>query len=61
MGDYFTKHHPPRHYRYICANYLYISNALLKINHKVVQEWENSVLTPNHTVALKPNHKVVQG
>ena len=38
-----------------------MKNALLKINHKVVQEWENAVLAPNHTVVLTPNHTVLQG
>ena len=38
-----------------------MSNALLKIDHKVVQEWENSVLTPIHMVALMTNHTVVKG
>ena len=36
-------------------------NYLLKIDHKVVQEWANYVLTPNHTVVIMPNNKVVQG
>ena len=38
-----------------------MENALLKINHKVVQEWANAVLIPNHMVVLKPNYTVVQG
>ena len=37
MGDYFMKHHPPHHYREISVTYLYMENALLKINRKVVQ------------------------
>ena len=37
-GDYFMKHHPPHHHMEICATYLYMANALLKIDHKVVQE-----------------------
>ena len=61
MGDYFTKHHPPHHHRENCATYLYTENALIKINHKVVQEWGNYVLTPNHMVVFIPNHIVVQG
>ena len=28
------KHHPPHHHREICAIYLYMENAILKINHK---------------------------
>ena len=40
MVDYFTKYHPPHHHREILADYLYISNVLLKINHKVLQEWK---------------------
>ena len=36
-------------------------NSPLKIYHKVVQEWENDVLTPNHRVLLTKNHTVVQG
>ena len=43
------------------ATYLYVVNTLLKIDHKVVQEWANVVFTPNHTVLLTPNHTVVQG
>ena len=61
MGNYFMKHNPPHHHREIRATYLYVANSLLTINHKVVQEWKNSVLTPKHTVVLVPNHKVVQG
>ena len=38
MGDYFTKHHPPRHHRKISATYLYMANALLKIDNKIVQK-----------------------
>ena len=61
IGDYFTKHHPPYLHREICATYLYMVNVLLKIDHKVVQEWENAVLTPNYMVVLRSNYKVVQG
>ena len=38
-----------------------MENALLKTEHKVVQEWVNAVLKPNHTVGLIPNNKVLQG
>ena len=55
------KHHPPHHHGKICATYLYIANALNKINHKIVQKWANAVLTPIHTVEITPKHTVVQG
>ena len=58
MGDYFTKHHPPHHHREIRATYLYMENALLKIDQKIVHKWANAVLTPIHTVAVTPVHKV---
>ena len=61
MVDYFTKHHPPPHHREIHAAYLHMTNVLLKIYHKVVQEWSKAVLTPNHMVVIMPNHIVVQG
>ena len=69
MGDYLTKNYPPYHHREICATYLYMANALLKIDHKIVHEWANAVLTPIHsvaitpiyTVAITPNHNVLQG
>ena len=61
MEDYFTKHHPPHHRREICATYLYMEISLLKIYHKGVTEWANSVLTPNHTISLTPNHTDMQG
>ena len=61
MGYYFTKHHPPHHHREICATYLYMENALLKIDHNILHEWTNYVLTPIHTVEITPNRKVVQG
>ena len=58
MGDYFTKHHPPYHHREIRATYLYMANALLKIDQKIVHKWANAVLTPIHTVAVTPVHTV---
>ena len=58
MGDYFTKHPPPHHYREICATYLYTKNALLKIDHKIVHKWSNAVLTSIDTVAVTPIHTV---
>ena len=58
MGDYFTKHHPPHHHREICATYLYMANALLKIDQKIVHKWSNAVLTPIHTFAVTPVHTV---
>ena len=59
MGDYFTKHHPPHHHMEIRATYLYMANALLKINQKIVHKWANAVLTPIHTVSVTPVHTVV--
>ena len=56
MGDYFTKHHPPNHYREICAMYLYMENVLLKIDQKNVHKWDKAVLTPIHMVAVTPVH-----
>ena len=38
-----------------------MTNALLKFNYKIIQEWANDVLTPIHTVAITPNRTVVQG
>ena len=58
MGGYFTKHHPPHHHREICATYLYMANALLKIYHNIVHKWTNAVLTPIHTVAVTTIHTV---
>ena len=55
------KHHPPPHHREICATYLYMANALHKIDHKIVQKWANAVLTPIHTVAITLTRTVVQG
>ena len=55
------KHHPPHHHREIHANYLYMANSLIKMDHKVMQEWANAVLTQNHTVVITPNNIVVQG
>ena len=61
-GGYFKQtKKPTHHHREIRAAYCYMGNALLKINHKVVQEWSYSVLTPNHKFLLTPNHTVVQG
>ena len=56
MGDYFTQYHPPHHYREIHAMYLYMANALLKIDQIIVQKWSNAVLAPIHTVAVTPVH-----
>ena len=58
MGGYFTKHHPPYHHREICATYLYMANALCKIDHNILHKWANAVLTPIHTVAITPIHMV---
>ena len=58
MGYYFAKHPPPHHRREIRARYLYMANSLIKIDHKIVQKWANSVLTPIHTVAVTPIHTV---
>ena len=58
MGDYFTKHHPPHHHREIRATYLYMENALLKTNQKIVHKWANDMLTPINTVASTPVHTV---
>ena len=60
-GRFLTKHHPPHHLREICATYLYMANSLLNIDHKVVQERENPVFTPKHTVVITQNNTVVQG
>ena len=68
-GEYFTKYHPPHHHREICATYLYMENAQLKIDHKIVHKYSNAVLTTIHTVAITliytviitPNRTVVQG
>ena len=38
-----------------------MENALLKINHKIMHEWADAVLTPINTVAITPNRTVVQG
>ena len=37
-----------------------MSNALLKIDHKIAHEWANAVLTPIHTVSML-NRTVLQG
>ena len=56
--DYFIKHHPPHHHRDIHATFLYMANAPLKIDQKIVHKWDNAVLTPIHTVAVTPVHTV---
>ena len=61
MGDYLKKHHPPHYHREIRATYLYISNDLLKIDHKIMHKWDNDVITPIHTVAVTQNRTVLQG
>ena len=58
MGDYFTKHHQPHNHRGFCATYLYMVNNILEIDHKIVHEWVNDVLTPIHTVEITPIHTV---
>ena len=35
-----------------------MENDLLKIDHKIVHEWANAVLTPIHTVEITPIHTV---
>ena len=35
-----------------------MSNALLKTDQKIVHKWANAVLTPIHTVAVTPVHRV---
>ena len=35
-----------------------MSNALFKIDQKIVHKWANDVLTPIHTVAVTPVHTV---
>ena len=54
MEGYFTKHHPPHHHREMCDTYLYMANALLQIDQKIVHKWSNSVLTPIHRFAVTP-------
>ena len=61
MGGYFTKHHPPHHHRESRATYLYMENALIKINHKIVHKWANSVLTLIHMFANIQNRTALQG
>ena len=69
MGDYFTKHHPPHQHKKFRATYLYMANALLEIDHKIMNKWANAVLktihtvaaTPIHTVAITQNRTVLQG
>ena len=58
MGDYFKKHHPTHNHREMSATYLYMANALLKIDQKIVKKWANAVLMPIHTVAVTPVHMV---
>ena len=58
MGDYFTKDRLPHHHREICATYLYMANALLKVDQKIVHKLANAVLTPIDTVAVTPVHTV---
>ena len=58
MGDYFIEHHPPHHHREIRATYLYMENALLKIDYRIVHKLANDVLTQIHTVAVTPIHTV---
>ena len=38
-----------------------MENSLLKLDHKVMQEWKNYVLMPNHMIVITQKHKVVQG
>ena len=46
-----------------------MANAQLNIDHKIVHEWANAVLTqihtfaitPIHTVAINPNLNILQG
>ena len=61
MGYYFTKHYPPYHHREICSMCFYMENSLLQINHKIVHEWANAVLTKIYTAAITPNHTILQG
>ena len=42
----------------ICATYLYMENALLKIYHKIMHKLANAVLTRIHTVAVTRIHTV---
>ena len=58
MGYYFTKHHQFYHHREIRATYLYIKNALLKVNHEIVHKWSNAVFTPIYMVAINPIHTI---
>ena len=55
------KHQPPHHHREIRAMYLYMTNALLKINNKIMHKWANAVLTPIHTVAITLKCTVLPG
>ena len=68
-GGFFMKNHAPDRHSEICATYLYMANALLKTDQKIVQKWANDVLTPIHmfavtpvhTVAIRQNRTVLQG
>ena len=35
-----------------------MENYLLQIDHKIVNEWANYILTPIHTVAVTPVHMI---
>ena len=59
MGNHFTEHHRPHHRKEIFATYLYMANAILKTDNKVVQEWENAIITPIYMVSLTQNHRCV--
>ena len=37
---------------------LYMENAIIKINHKIVHKWANAMLTSIHTVGITPIHTV---
>ena len=50
LGYYLTKNHPPHHHKEIRLTYLYMTNAIFKLNHAVVQEWANDVLKISPTV-----------
>ena len=68
-GGLFHKYPPPHRHREICTTYLYMANALLKIDHNIVHKWANAVLTPihmvavtqTHTVSIRQNRTVLQG
>ena len=52
------KHHPPHHHSKICATYSYMENDLLIIDHKILHNWANAVLTPIRMVVIMPIHTV---